>query len=434
MVLGLVMCVISISFVIFELRKFVQTFIEKRKIAIKDKRLSEVVLARPLKLLCIMSQCAETTLATIVIKDMIVGTFLEGNIFVVTLPSVVSTFGCVVMALCYSPLVSRFGVRNLSIFSCISTFVSYVLCVQAVLQGNIILLTIGIFSANSFREVLYLYTSALPMCYKDEKMRSNLNAQLSTCSISSSVIMGVFVGWTVDFIGDFTVYIVAAIPIIIEFFIAMIYIPIHSITEASQENHKRQSGLFKDAITLFTNLRIVVYILGPSLVVILCSCYRNLIFPYIADDLGLSSSVISNILVLSNAIIYYLTMNSKKVIGLFSSFKLLVICQIIMGVLLIMFLFNDSILWIIIILMMSQYFQKLISSTGSTYYQGIAMELNLNANNIAAIMSQIPSICNLIVNGILGCAITVFGLIGACVASGIYALTSGGVIALSENI
>lgn len=74
---------------------------------------------------------------------------------------------------------------------------------------------------------------------------------------------------------------------------------------------------------------------------------------------------------------------------------------------------------------MSQYFQKLITSTGNTYYQGIALELQLGANNTTSAMSQITSICNLIVNGVMGSAITAIGAIGACVGSGIYGIASG---------
>lgn len=349
---GLLSAAIAVAFIITEGKSWLKCF--------KDYRLSRqekasdfaVSLIRPMFFLVAATISADSAISALVAKELLAETAKAGNSLYLSLPMFASSLGLACGYLAFGALSARIGQKKTTMSAIVFSAIMYLLTSFMVSRRNFFLYILTYFLAYLGAMSSEVGIFRLILLASDDRKRADANRATAVSVVSANSLMGLAAGYTATYFGKAAVYFLSAVPMVIY---GVIYAACIMKRPVSATAANRKAGASKQKmsksdrsrafVTFLFSPRIVALILFVIMPLCLASGYKSFFFPLFAEGEGYDVSLISTIIVIANAIVYFITpafSNAEESLGYP---KLTLICIAAIALTFGCFIFNKSMLW-----------------------------------------------------------------------------------------
>ena len=421
-----------LDFSVFELRAFVRALAQRKKLLARNAEHAEYVFARSLAFITVLASCCDSALGTIVISNLLVGTPHEGNTVFIGICSLTYGGGCVVGTILFGRVAKCKKIKNHILGCAIVSFIACGASAFGVYVGSLGVYLVGKFVSTTFILILYTYACNLSMFASDEE-RATINRDISAAVISGTTIAVLAGGWASEFLGNWAIYGVQLVFVVISIAAVCFLIPKNVALNASKDEEGSPANEH------FGVKQLIKVTFSPSVMCILicvfsinmANGYRSFVFPLFANQAGINDSTVSALVALTSALIFLLVPLMDKIESKIGSAYMLAGGIGLLACSYLFFLVDSSIVWAIIALFLVTMFGKVASPSSVTVFQENVRKQNCPYSTSTTIYQLAQNLIILARTPILG-ALLVFGSAGACGILGVVAAASCGLF-LADN-
>lgn len=404
---------IAVSFILMEGKEWYLSFTSYFKRKKAGEKAAAFTLVRPMFFLSVASNAADSSIATLLAKDLLAKSPYAGNTLMLSLPLVACSLGQFFGFMLFDKACSRFGRRKTTIVGMILTIGFFAMTAAAVSIGNFLLYLIGVVFAALCNIVCEAGTLRLIWTAPDKEQQAEAHRSTSTAVISASSLMGLAAGYASTLFGNATVYILAALPIVLLFVFNLCFVLNESPEAMETQTVQKTKDRLRDSFRFLRRPGVLALLLCIYTTYAFSSSFKSYLFPLFAADEGFNKAAISTIAVIVNALIYFLApifRNSEKMFGYR---KLIILCNISILFTFGMFLLNGSILWAATALLIVGLAGKACAPSVQMMWPEDAKAAGIPVQRGDVVMQTVNSVYSMLKNPIVGSLLSL-GKTAAC--------------------
>lgn len=439
--LRLVLIFALIGFLILEIKSLIINIFRRFELSGKRSIIgNETIFTRIIVFIIYLVKRADSTLILLITKDMLDNANAVADAWIFTVPLTCITAGSLLGPVLYALFSKIFNTKPMIFIALACTAASYSGCVFAIMQNNVILLSILLVSANSFIGIIETYSNNIVLNAKNSKVRNKLNEQFTFGSICGTVLSPLIATAIVTVFGNEYIYFVSLFFLLVLFVILLIAVPKKSIVA------KKLTSKTKDISRREEKVSVARFFIKPSTIcvvlvlffgVLVLGGFKSVIFPIVGDEFGMTKEQISVISTIALAIPMLATNPYSMLVKRFGDVKVITICLIFGSASFFITGLSSSLaLCIYSVFITSILYVFSYNSSNSSCYEIIDL-FNVSRKNALSVLLVLHGLLSLVVPPMLGVFLNyglAFGniiaaiLILACLIISIIVLAKAGII------
>ena len=388
----LTLMMISIGIVLFMIEgKAFLTGLKRRRQAIEAKADNvELTMVRPAMFLFNLVTSFDSVILVLISREMLDISGVTGDrlAFLMTIPSLAMGIGKTLGRMVYTPLARRMTVRKLAMSGTLVMVVCYTAIIFTVQRNVFAVFCVLKLLCSLFYSVVFSILRTMPYRAATEEERYLAMQDKEIVGVSSSAFGTLIGGIASQNLGNtvmYTINTVAFLPVI-AIFLLMMPAGTYYVQPCTERRTPKKSMKFLFSVPM------VAYWVFLTLPIIAVSGYKSFLFPIYSSSLHWPKMYITTFSVLAKMIVILL---AHPLISRFKNihyWKKSVFLLLIMGASLLGFLLNTSIIWAVIMLVITELFDRLINPAREMLWPGIARQYQQEIVETANTMSLIESI------------------------------------------
>ncbi len=368
--------------------------LRKRKQAVMAKESNtELALLRPAVFLFNLVSSFDEVILVLIAKEMLTASGVTGNqiLFFMSIPALVMGIGRTFGRIMYSFLARRFTIRKLALTGIIMMALAYTGIVYTVLKNYFVLFCMLKFFSNTFDSIVFCILRSMPYRAKSEGQVYEFIQNKELVNVSSSILGTLIGGIASQTFGNATMYIintVAFVPIILLLFVMM-----PPNTYYVQRNQGK--GKLNKVSKLLFNVPMMSFWLFLTVPVIIVSGYKSFLFPIYTAALSLPKMYITTFSVMAKAITMVLAGTVISKLKSIDFWKKSILFLVALGIAFLGFAVNTTIVWAIIMLVITELIDKIINPAKDMLWSRMAKAQHLDiiesSNSVSLIESFFAS-------------------------------------------
>lgn len=372
----------------------------------------------------------DNVLCVLITKDML-DVFGEGsNGVMLGLPIALYGLGCFLGSSIFSILSKKYKIRSIYVFGTICTLASMILAAITVFIFNFYLFSFVKILIGIFTGILYSANYTLTMCIDDEKLRFKVMRNVTLTDVSAPILSVLFSAIIADLFGYWMIYIVGSIFGLGLLVLSLTFMPkklkFRSVNPANRLKVDKRTIL-----KFFADPAIICCVL--VCIISLCAgAYKSYLFPLYTNGLNLTNTEISNYFIIASAFVFIFSPALDTITKRFNHWNNVISYLIILFVIFVLFLINNTILWAFLAFFLSTIIQKSLNGEWKLLWPRKCTKLHIDAALVEPIFAIIDSAGLCIRPLILGTFLSL-GAGNACVALGCACLITAILFYLSSS-
>ena len=438
LLIALLTAFVMASLLIGEGKSLYDAAIERRRLQKQKVPHPEYTYARAVAFLAIATTSTGSAISSLVAKEMLAGTSIEGTAVLYALPEVALTAGIILSSLSYALLMHRYPTRTIIMIAGISLVAFYTLCAVCVSANNLFLFAIMLFFASFDIQIIFLRAIDLAEL-APSTMRGSMNRQIANAVISGSSLSTLLAGILAERLGNGYIYVLAAVLGLICVGVTLVATPRKHTQDATacmtaanttdtsitadvsddviSSSNTKQNDRGTSVLKLLQHPAIICALLC-IIVVSISAGYKSFLFPLFASDQGLDKTAISTISVFCGTLVFYLAPLTSSVETKVGNRTMLVGSMLCLAITFGLFFVNSSMAWAVIALFLSTLLYKINQPINQTFVQAKCEELGAKSSTCTSLYGTLSNVGSLVRSPLFG-GLLVLGSASACVVVGI---------------
>lgn len=406
---GLLSAAIAVAFIITEGRSWIKCF-ENYHISRKEGiGVPAVALVRPMFFLEAAAISADSAISALVAKELLAETPYAGNSVYLAMPMFASSLGLACGYLVFGALSSRIGTKKTTMSAIIFSAVMYLVTSLMVSQRNFFMYILSAFFAYLGAMASEVGIFRLILLAPDARSRADANRATAVSVVSANSLVGLAAGYTANYFGKAAVYLISFVPMAVYGIIYAAYImkqPASLSVSARKTESSRpkmsKSERARDFVRFLFSPRIIALILFVIMPLCLSAGYKSYFFPLFAEGEGYDVSIISTVIVIANAIVYFITPAFSKAEETLGYQRISFICIFVLALTFGCFVFNKSMLWAVTALVIIGMVNKLGATCWKMLWPDEARAMDVSDTIGDSAVRSAYATCNVIKSPVLG--------------------------------
>lgn len=428
---GLLSMAIAATFLISEISAFAKAWRLRREMIQKNEKHPEVAFARTLFFLGAIGDSIATSMAVLIVRDMLHNTDMSGTTLLMSLPLVANTLGCLVGGFLFAVLSKRFSDRSLILITQIPACFFFILMTVSVIRNDYFLFIIFTFIASFFLQSCINLGMTIPLRLSDEKYRGRANAAMATTAISVASLGTLAAGYIATLFGnEFVFAVAAAFPLLVIVLVLLIIpkqkLPKQLVVKAHERTH------LKDILAFIMNPQLIILLVFVVGTLSISTGYKSYLFPLILADNGFTKNDFASAFVVCNAIAFFVSPIFTRIGSRIGYRKLAAIFIVVMSLVFFGFTLNSMLFWSFMVLVVAVLCDKVISPCWKTLWPRAIKGTGVTNEQGYAIVDSVCKVFNTARAPIWG-ALAIVGQTFACLAFAVYAAVAAAVFMLTTR-
>lgn len=409
---------------------------KKRILKRKGLPISESIYSRQYGFIVFFVCTIDNVIATIALREACLAKGYQGS----TITNIVSSLpmilyaGSTIGSFLYSIFIGKISVKKFN------AVFSIIMIAGLIGQGiGISELSIPVFIGFRLlffigESCLYILVSAVADAADNDSERFENHKQSTWSSVSSGILSGIAAGYIAQYAGNKYVYFLGAFVCVLVIFFGFFIFPKNKIygisqkavaakansTKKTEEQREETKRIFK----YIFSPGIVTYLLFLVLPLAIIKNYKTILFPLFSSNLDLPKVYIANLYIFARTLNMLLNGRVKKNSENVSYERTAMLYLILTSVCFLGFAINDSIVWAVIMIVITDTYVKQANPVHKMIANVRAEKYGVNRQKIKGIMEIITSvICCLQSPLLAGCLF--FGTNTGCILVGLFCLACG---------
>ncbi|MDO4218551.1 MAG: MFS transporter [Synergistaceae bacterium] len=380
---------VGVAIIFTEGKAFLVGLRKRKQAVIARENNTELALLRPAVFLFNLVSSFDEVILVLIAKEMLTASGVTGNqiLFFMSIPALVMGIGRTLGRMIYPFLARKFTVRRLALTGITLMVTAYVGIVYAVLQNYFVLFCVLKFFSNTFDSVVFCILRSMPYRAKSEDEIYEFIQSKELVNVSSSIFGTLIGGIASQTFGNATMYTintVAFIPIILLLFVMM-----PQNTYYVQKSQRK--GKLNEVRKLLFNVPMISFWLFLTVPVIIVSGYKSFLFPIYTAALSLPKMYITTFSVLAKTVTMMLAGTVISKLKNIDFWKKSILFLATLGIAFLGFAVNTTIVWAIIMLVITELLDKIINPAKDMLWSRMARTQHIDIIEASNSVSLIES-------------------------------------------
>ncbi|MDO5329556.1 MAG: MFS transporter [Coriobacteriia bacterium] len=408
--------ILAIYLLMMELASFIRSHIKFRTSMREKFAHSEVHMTETMEFLKNLIYSVDSVLCVLISKGMLDSYGLGDNGVLIGLPIILWGFGSFTGTLIYPKLIKKLSIRSIFVLGNVCTVITMLGLAAATIANSFIVFVLLKFVYGIAYSFVHAGDATLPMCIEDKKLRFDILRGSSLSEVSAPILSVLVAGVVATIIGNYAIYVFGAGLGVLMLIASFVYMPAKQKFRNTNKNLRKK--LDRKVMLKFIFSPSILIIILVCLVSLLVGAYKSFLFPLLTDSMSISKVEISNYFIIASAFVFVLSRSFDRFTKNFDHWYVVVAGLVSLGLIFVFFMFNDTLLWAILVFFMSALIQKSLNAEWRMLWPRKCEREKIDPTTIQPLFSIIDSFGLSIRTAVLG-SFLVFGVYGACVALGI---------------